>query len=301
MANFPEHFERQYQSHLKHLKLKGLQPKTIDAYARGMRRIGEYFSHQVDALSVDQLTDYFTDLMASHSWSGVKLDLYGLKFFTEHVLRKPWAMPNFIRPPKVSRLPDIVSVQEAQALFCATRVLSYRVFFFTLYSLGLRLGEGLALTVGDIDAARMRVHVRDAKGNRDRLVPLPQQTLRVLREHWQVHQHAQLLFPNRAGGLRGAKVASSPLDRGGVQRALRQVAAGCGLKKNITPHSLRHSYATHLIEAGVDLLEVQKILGHHSILTTSRYTHLTSHTAEHCSERINGLMSSFTLSWGTVL
>src|SRR5450631_4523021 len=96
MANFPEHFERQYQSHLKHLKLKGLQPKTIDAYARGMRRIGEYFAYQVDALSQDQLVEYFTDLKASHSWSGVKLDLYGLKFFTEHVLRKPWTL--FRRP-----------------------------------------------------------------------------------------------------------------------------------------------------------------------------------------------------------
>jgi integrase len=231
MSNFPEHFERQYQSHLKHLRLKGLQPKTIDAYARGMRRIGEYFAYEVDALSQDQLVEYFTELKASHSWSGVKLDLYGLKFFTEHVLRKPWTMPNFIRPPKVSRLPDIVSVAEAQALFAATRVLSYRVFFFTLYSLGLRLGEGLALTVGDIDGERMRVHVRDAKGNRDRLVPLAQQTLTVLREHWRVHQHPRLLFPNRGGGLRGAKEATSALDRGGVQRALHQVAAGCGLKK----------------------------------------------------------------------
>ena len=235
MSNFPEHFERQYQLHLKHLKLKGLQPKTIDAYARGMRRIGKYFSYQVDALSEDQLAEYFTELIASHSWSGVKLDLYALKFFTEHVLHKPWAMPNFIRPPKVSRLPDIVSVAEAQALFRATRVLSYRVFFFTLYSLGLRLGEGLALTVGDIDAARMRVHVRDAKGNRDRLVPLPQQTLRVLRDYWRVHQHPQLMFPNRAGGLRGAKKAASPLDRGGAQRALRQVATSCGLKKTSRP------------------------------------------------------------------
>ena len=231
MANFPEHFERQYQLHLKHLKLKGMQPKTIDAYARGMRRIGKYFSYQVDALSEDQLVDYFTDLMRSHSWSGVKLDLYGLKFFTEHVLRKPWSMPKFIRPPKVSRLPDIVSVQEAQALFAATRVLSYRVFFFTLYSLGLRLGEGLALTVADIDAERMRVHVRDAKGNRDRLVPLPQHTLQVLRDYWSVHRHPQLMFPNRGGGLSGAKTATSALDRGGVQRALHQVAAGCGLKK----------------------------------------------------------------------
>jgi site-specific recombinase XerD len=235
MADYPQPFEQQYQSHLKHLKLKGLQPKTIDAYARGMRRIGAYFSWRVDALSEDDLVAYFTDLMASHSWSGVKLDLYGWKFFNQHVLRKPWVSPNFIRPPKVSRLPDIVSVAQAQAIFGATRVLSYRVFFFALYSLGLRLGEGLALTVGDIDAERMRVHVRDAKGNRDRLVPLPQQTLRVLRDYWRVHQHPQLLFPNRAGGLRGAKAATSPLDRGGVQRALHQVAAGCGLKKTSPP------------------------------------------------------------------
>jgi len=235
MANFPEHFERQYQSHLKHLKLKGLQPKTIDAYARGMRRIGAYFSYQVDALSAEQLTDYFTDLLAAHSWSGVKLDLYGWKFFNEHVLRKPWVMPNFIRPPKVSRLPDIVSVAQAQAIFGATRVLSYRVFFFTLYSLGLRLGEGLALTVGDVDAERMRVHVRDAKGNRDRLVPLPQQTLRVLRDYWRVHRHPQLLFPSRAGGVRGASAATSTLDRGSVQRALHQITVGCGLKKTSRP------------------------------------------------------------------
>jgi integrase len=235
MANFPEPFNRQYQLHLKHLKLKGLQPKTIEAYARGMRRIGEYFSYRVDDLGEDQLVEYFTDLMASHSWSGVKLDLYGLKFFTEHVLKKPWSHPRFIRPPKVSRLPDIVSVAEAQALFGATRVLSYRVFFFTLYSLGLRLGEGLALTVADIDAQRMRVQVRDAKGNRDRLVPLPEQTLRVLRGHWRVHPHPRLLFPNRAGGLPGARTATSALDRGGVQRALHQVAAGCGLKKTSPP------------------------------------------------------------------
>jgi integrase len=221
VSHFPQPFHQQYQLHLKHLKLKGLQPKTIDAYARGMRRIGEYFSYRVDDLRQEQLVEYFTDLMDSHSWSGVKLDLYGWKFFNEHVLGKPWVAPNFIRPPKVSRLPDIVSVAQAQALFAATRVLSYRVFFFTLYSLGLRLGEGLGLSVADIDAQRMRVHVRDAKGNRDRLVPLPEATLGVLRSHWRVHQNPRLLFPNRAGGLAGARH-----QRAGPRRRAARAAPG---------------------------------------------------------------------------
>lgn len=226
-----EHFDRQYQTHLKHLKLKGLQPKTIDAYARAIRRLGGYFSQQIDDLTEAQLTDYFSDLIETHSWSAVKLDLYGLKFYTTHVLRKPWVMPHLIKPPKSQRLPDIVTVDEAQQLFAATRTLSYRVFYFTLYSLGLRLGEGLALKVGDIDATRRRVHIRDAKGNRDRFVPLPDATLSALRQFWQIHRHPELLFPNRHGGLKAAHRAKSPLDRGGVQTTLRQVAQDCGLKK----------------------------------------------------------------------
>ena len=225
------HFDRQYQTHLKHLKLKGLQPKTIDAYARAIRRLGEYFTYQIDDLSEAQLTEYFSDLIGTHSWTTVKLDLYGLKFYTTHVLKKPWVMPNLIKPPKSQRLPDIVTVDEAQRLFSATHILSYRVFYFTLYSLGLRLGEGLALKVGDIDAARMRVHIRDAKGNRDRFVPLPAATLTALRQFWQLHRHPELLFPNRHGGLKAAQRATSPLDRGGVQTTLRRVAQGMGLKK----------------------------------------------------------------------
>ena len=224
-------FDQRYQTHLKHLKLKGLQPKTIDAYSRAIRHMGDYFDHAIDNLSPAQLTDYFSDLIGTHSWSAVKLDLYGFKFYTQHVLGKPWVMPNFIKPPKVSRLPDIVTVEEAQTLFCHTCILSYRVFFFTLYSMGLRLSEGLALKVGDIDADRHRVHIRDAKGNRDRLVPLPDITLDVLRRFWQTHRNPDLLFPNRAGGLEGARSARTPLDRGGVQKTLHLVAQDCGLKK----------------------------------------------------------------------
>src|ERR1700693_4802869 len=186
-ASTDEHFKKNYQAHLQHLKLKGLQPKTIEAYARAIRRIGERFDHQIDDLCEQQLTDYFTELVTSHSWSSVKLDLYGLKFYYAHVLRKPWVAPGLIKPPKGQRLPDIVTVEEAQHIFAATPVVSYRVFFFTLYSLGLRLGEGLRLQVGDIDAVRWRGHVRGLQGHRDRFVPLPQATHKLLRNFWQVH------------------------------------------------------------------------------------------------------------------
>ena len=243
--------------------------------------------------------DYFTDLHETHSWSSVKLDLYGLKFHYEHVLKKPWVAPGLIKPPRSQRLPDIVTVEETERIFLATQVLSYRVFFFTLYSLGLRLGEGLRLTVADIDGARGHVHIRDAKGNKDRLVPLPTATHQLLRRFWQRHRNPVLLFPNRRGGLAGARAAKTPLDRGGVQKALRAVVESCGLKKHISPHSLRHAYATHLVEAGVDLTEVQDILGHHSILTTVRYTHLTDRSRHHAIDRINALMDRYCLAKGT--
>ena len=224
-------FKKNYQAHLQHLKLKGLQPKTIEAYSRAIRRIGERFDHQIDHLCEQQLTDYFTELVTSHSWSSVKLDLYGLKFYYAHVLRKPWVAPGLIKPPKTQRLPNIVTIAEAKRIFAATRVVSYRVFFFTLYSLGLRLGEGLRLQVGDVDAVRGRVHIRDAKGNRDRFVPLPQATHHLLQRFWQVHRNPVLLFPNRHGGLNGAAAATTPMDRGGVQSTLHKVIETCGLKK----------------------------------------------------------------------
>ena len=230
-----EQFDRHYASHLKHLRLKGLQPKTIDAYARAVRRIGAAFEGCIDDLSEQQLLEYFSALLESHSWSAVKLDLYGLKFYYAHVLHKPWVHVDLIKPPKGQRLPDIVTVEETQRLIQATETLSYRVFFFTLYSLGLRLGEGLRLTVADLDAARRRVHIRDAKGHKDRLVPLPEVTLELLRRFWRVHRNPLLLFPNRHGGLKAAATASTPLDRGGVQVALRKVSGSCGLKKRSHP------------------------------------------------------------------
>jgi integrase/recombinase XerD len=228
-------FDQSYRQHLKHLKLKGLRPKTIEAYARAIRRIGKHFDFRLDSLSEQQLIDYFSQLLDSHSWTTTKVEFYGLKFFYLYVLRKPWTLPDLIKPPRPQRLPDIVTVDEMRRIIASTRVLSYKVFFFTLYSLGLRLGEGLRLQVADIDAERARVHVRDAKGNKDRFVPLPHATLRLLRGFWKLHRNHALLFPNRASGLNGAAQATTPLDRGGVQTTLVKVVRECGIKKRSRP------------------------------------------------------------------
>lgn len=230
---FPQPFAQNYERLLKRLKLRGMQPKTIESYSHGVRRAAAHFDYQIDDLSRDQLTDYFAGILEQLSWSTLKHDLYGLKFYYAYVLDKPWPGAELTKAPKVSRLPDIVTVAQMQRIVDATRVLSYRVFFFTLYSMGLRLGEGLQLRVGDIDAERMRVHVRDAKGNRDRLVPLPVRTLEVLREFWAVHRNPELLFPSRQKGLAGASDATTHMDRGGVQQALRQITAQIGLKKEL--------------------------------------------------------------------
>ena len=127
-----QQFKTHYTKHCKYLKLQGLQPKTIDAYARAIRRIGNHFDGNLDTLTSDQLLEYFHALLESHSWSAVKLDLYGLKFFYTHILKKTWVDIPLIKPPKATRIPDIVSIEQANQLFAATHKLSYKVFFFTL-------------------------------------------------------------------------------------------------------------------------------------------------------------------------
>ena len=151
MPNDPQ-FIVYYQKLLQYLNLAGLQPKTIEAYSRAIRRIGNYFDCMIDNLTTDQLLDYFNDLLDIRSWSAVKLDLYGLKFFYTRVLGKTWDDIPLIKPPKTKKIPDILSVEQIQQLIYATRQLSYMVFFFTAYSLGLRLGEGIRLKTGDIDS-----------------------------------------------------------------------------------------------------------------------------------------------------
>lgn len=224
-------FGELYRKHLRALKLQGMSDKTIEAYSRAVRRISARFDCCPDRLEPEQLAGYFSELVESHSWSTVKLDRCGLQFFYKHVLDRNWQWVAMIRAPKIRSLPDILSVAEIEQLIGAARKLRYRVFVLTTYSMGLRLGETLALEVGDIDVGRHQVHIRRGKGHKDRLVPLPDLTYRGLRALWSKHRHPRLLFPNASGSMETIRQAASHMDRGGVQTAMKKMLADCGIKK----------------------------------------------------------------------
>ena len=224
-------YNRLYQQHLRALKLQGLSHKTIDSYARALRRVATYFDRCPDHLGIEQLASYFSDLIDSHSWSTVKVDRNGLQFFYKHVLKRDWSWVEIIKPPKIQSIPDILTLEEIGRLIRATRKLRYRVFLLTTYSLGLRLSEALALQVGDIDGGRNQVHVRHGKGCKDRLVPLPDFTCRALRSLWSRHRNPLWLFPNALGSSERIAGADRPMNRAGAQAAMKAVVQSCGIKK----------------------------------------------------------------------
>lgn len=224
-------FNTIYNRHLRLLKLQGKSQKTIDAYSRAVRRISEHFDRCPDQLTLEQREKYFSDLVKSHSWSTVKIDRNGLQFFWKHVLKRDWQWINIVKAPKVRSLPDILTVTEVEQLIGATRKLRYRVFLLATYSMALRLSETLALQVGDIDGKRKLVHIRRGKGHKDRFVPLPDLTYEALRALWCKHRNPCLIFPNAVGSPERIHTATTHMDRGGTQAAMKAVVKQCGIKK----------------------------------------------------------------------
>lgn len=227
--------DKRYQAYQRHLKLQGLSDATIESYKRAFRESMHHFGDGLDSIDRDQLSTFFTSRLAHKSESSVSIDYYSLKFYYRYVLQAPWHGDGLFKIRKSQRLPDIVTVEEMQQIIDGTNCVSYRVFYFTIYSLGLRLSEGLKLQIKDIDSQRNRVHVRRSKGRKDRFVPLSAQTLNVLRRFWALHKNQSLLFPSRAGGLSCSAATKKPLDAGGVQKALHRVCEDVGVKKTLRP------------------------------------------------------------------
>jgi len=281
-------FDSLYDQHLRALKRHGKATKTVEAYGLAVRRLARFVDRCPDDLSIDELNAYFEQLIDTKGWSTVKLDRNGIRFFYEQILAQSMPWLNMIRPPKIQALPDVLTIDEIARLIHSTRERRFRVFWLATYSMGLRLGETLKLAVADIDSARMRVHVRLSKGNKDRFVILPDVTLKALRVWWAEHRHPQWLFPGQVSTADAP--AGHLMDRSTTQRAFKRAAEDAGIRKRVSIHSLRHSYATHLVEAGLNLRGVQDQLGHASPTTTARYVRMSEVSKQHQDSAINELV-----------
>jgi integrase/recombinase XerD len=215
----------------------------------------------------------------------------GIRFFYQHVLQRDWHTLALLRVQTTHRLPAILSVEEVKRLLTSATPFHNQAYFTTVYSLGLRLHEGLFLQVSDIDGQRLQVHLHRGKGAKDRYVPLPADTLALLRTYWKTHRHPTWLFPATGRDHTQSPTAASPMSRSSVQGAFRKAKQRASITKTGgAMHTLRHSYATHLLEAGVNPRLIQRYLGHTQLATTMLYLHLTHKGHEDAYERLNALM-----------
>ena len=205
----------------------------------------------------------------------------------EQTLKKEWHTLQLVRPDRKKKLPVVFSAEEVKRVLDCVRRFPYQVCLNTIYACGLRLLEGTRLRVNDIDSERKMIHVVAGKGGKDRYVPLPDRTLTLLRHHWRTHRNPVWMFPARNG--------LAAIDESAIQKAFKAALRASGVHKAASVHTLRHSYATHLLEAGVDLRIIQIYLGHASPATTAIYTHLTSVTEAQVTQRINRIHAEL---WG---
>ena len=282
------------QKMLQDLQLAGLSERTQEAYLRGVRKFAQWLNLSPDQASENDLRRYLLFIKNDQQWEGnsLKVAYSGLKFFYCHTCPREWPTLTKLRVPKQVKLPTVLTVPEVDQLVGAIRKPALKCFFWTVYSLGLRLQEALHLQVSDIDAGRMLVHVRRGKGHKDRLIPLTDKTLQMLRAHWATHRHPQWLFPCEGRDHKQAATATRPMGQTTVQDCIKKVVDQLGwAKRGVSTHTLRHCYATHLLEAGVNLRQIQKYMGHSNLMTTTIYLHLTTVGEEVAVAKINALMT----------
>jgi site-specific recombinase XerD len=279
---------------IEDMQLRGLSPKTQEAYLRHIRQLAEHRKKSPDQVTEEDLREYFLYLKNEKrvSRSTCTQAISAIKFFFEQTLKRDWKTFKLVRPGKGKKLPVVLSQDEVRRILGCLRSFKHHVCLSTIYSCGLRLREGVYLQVVDLDSDRMVVHVRKGKGNKDRYVPLPDRTLALLRQYWGTHRHPRWFFPTRTPRGVPLSEAAKPISTSTVNKALRAACLESGIQKHVTPHTLRHSYATHLLEAGVNLRRIQAYLGHSSLRTTSIYTHLTRDGEERAAEVINQVMDN---------
>jgi site-specific recombinase XerD len=275
------------------LQLNGLSERTQEAYVRAVRQLAEHYRKSPDLINEEELRQYFLYIknVKHYARNTSTIAICGIKFLFEKTLQRNWATWDLLRAPREKKLPVILSVEEVRRILARVRLPRYRVCLTTIYSCGLRLQEGTNLRVADIDSGRGMIHVRHGKGAKDRYVPLPERTLALLREYWKTHRNPVLLFPAQGRNHIDPGISSEPMSKSSVQQAFHAALKASGNHKRASVHTLRHSWATHLLEAGVNLRLIQEWLGHSSPATTSVYTHLTAKAEDLGAAAINRIMS----------
>ena len=276
------------------LQLRGLSQRTQESYTRAVQQLAEHYHKSPDLITEEELRQYFLFILnvKHYSRNTITIAICGIKFLFEKTLNRNWGLFNIVRPAPEHKLPVILSLEEVRKILSCIRVPRYRVCLSTIYSCGLRLQEGIRLAVADIDSERMMIHVRHGKGNKDRYVPLPQCTLKLLRDYWVIHRNPVLIFPAEGRDHIDLKTSTESMSKSSVQQAFRAALKQSGINKLASVHTLRHSWATHLLEAGVNLRLIQEYLGHSSPATTSVYTHLTERAEQLGAQAINRVIDN---------
>jgi integrase/recombinase XerD len=259
------------QRMMEDMRVRNYSPRTIEAYVTAVAKLAKHFRKSPDQLTKEEVRAFQVHLLQKKaSWSQFNQIVSGLRWFFGTTLARPEVVEMLPYGKKPKTLPVVLDVEEVAQLLAAAKPGRERILLATAYACGLRIGELLHLQVTDIDSVRMVVNVRQGKGAKDRQVPLSAQLLVELRRWWCQHRTQPWLFPGMKKG-----VQKWPVSAGNVQRMMRKIVSRSGLKKQASMHTLRHSYATHLLEAGVDVVTLQKLLGHNDLSTTARYLHLS--------------------------
>ena len=256
---------------IEDLRIRNFAPNTIAGYIGYVARFARYFGRSPADLRPEHVRGYLVHLRdQQHAGVGTMVQcVSALRFLYRVTLKQDWAIPAIPYPKKERRLPAVLTRAEVFEFLGSLGNLKHRAILTTGYASGLRVSEVTHLKVTDIDSARMVIHVRQGKGRKDRLVPLSKNLLELLREYWKIARPKTWLFPGRKGN-------AAPITPRSVGRACAKARRVLGWTKHVRPHTLRHSFATHLLEAGTDIRTIQVLLGHRALSSTATYTHLST-------------------------
>lgn len=282
-----------YEKSMRALQLAGLSEKTQEAYTRAVTQLVKFYGKQPDKILEEEVEDYFLHCTNNLKWAKATLRVshYGIRFYFQKVLKRDYHLFSYLKAGTERKLPCILSREEVTRILHHVTTHHNYAFFHLVYSCGLRLSEGVNIQISDIDKTRMMIHVHRGKGAKDRYVPLPEETLLVLRKFWVTHRNPTFIFPARGRGNNEASTTDQPMPVSTPQEVFRKARYAAGIKKRrVTVHTLRHCYATHLLEAGVNPRAVQVYMGHKSLETTMAYFHLTHKGSEKANQIINQVM-----------